>query len=376
MSLQTFKKSPEIKLITAKVNNVDTPFKLQETPWGWGLKVMKHYKKGDLVCHYQGEILNMKEYRRRFEEKIRTGNLVFSYVQMSKTKILDPDYSDENIGKYANAACRELGEKNNCYYARDLQRNKVNIKAITNLKPNDWVLCAYGTAFSGRLRKLRETLTMNEECVECSSLDSKVNIIESPVELSEEPSEKINPKAALRSIKKQRLETKRRLNQRRICGDEDHLFEENKPQIATNLPLSPSIKHSQPLSSSTSLSTSPTRTQDSLLISTRPGADPLVTKEDHPDLLKSPPVYRRCGLCLPTVTVSSKCKDDNIPLKTSSTKSEPLDLSSSSSFTSSALLTSPSFPLGSQPKCDNDPDLCESDLFQGARLKRTVAVKG
>ena len=74
----------------------------------------------------------MAEYHKRVEEKIATGNLIFSYVHMSKqlslffvyptcltcycfNLVLDPDYSDENIGKFANAACREFGESNNCY---------------------------------------------------------------------------------------------------------------------------------------------------------------------------------------------------------------------------------------------------------------------
>ena len=91
---------------------------------------MKTYKKGDIVCHYQGEIIDMDEYARRVNEKVRSGNLVFSYVQMTKTLsfyyiayshylflciVLDPDDSNDNIGKFANAACRELNETNNCY---------------------------------------------------------------------------------------------------------------------------------------------------------------------------------------------------------------------------------------------------------------------
>ena len=72
----------------------------------------------------------MQEYNKRINKKIRSGNLVFSYVQMSSTLgfsflsythyfsfyvVLDPDDHDENIGKFANAACRELNETNNCY---------------------------------------------------------------------------------------------------------------------------------------------------------------------------------------------------------------------------------------------------------------------
>ncbi|KAA6396046.1 MAG: hypothetical protein EZS28_008430 [Streblomastix strix] len=169
------------KVIEELVNGVPTKFILSQTPWGWGLKAFYHYKKGDIVCHYQGDIIDKSEYLRRVQKKIEEDNLVFSYIQMSKAKILDPDYHDECIGKYANAACRELGESNNCYYAVSNTYDTVNIRAVTDVKPGDWILCAYGSSFSGRLRKLRRELKLKQSTIKCTDLTNVVNFVDEEI---------------------------------------------------------------------------------------------------------------------------------------------------------------------------------------------------
>ncbi|KAA6393956.1 MAG: hypothetical protein EZS28_010521 [Streblomastix strix] len=163
------------QVIEQLVNGIITKFILSQTPWGWGLKAYNRYKKGDIICHFQGDIIDNREYLRRIQLKINEGNQVFSYVKMSKDKILDPDYHDECIGKYANAPCRELGETNNCKFAVSNTQNTVNIRAVTDIKPNDWILCAYGIQFSGQLRNLRKELKLKQSTIKCTDLTNLVN---------------------------------------------------------------------------------------------------------------------------------------------------------------------------------------------------------
>jgi len=85
--------------------------------------------------------------------------LFFSYVDLENGLILDPDSHDENIGKIANAASRELGENNNAKYARSTTQMKtkiVNVVATRTIYSGNEILCAYGTKFSGQLHRLRD----------------------------------------------------------------------------------------------------------------------------------------------------------------------------------------------------------------------------
>jgi len=147
------------ELITVPVRGKPTQFVIRHTKWGRGLVACKTYKKSQIICHYQGDVISFAEYQRRYQAKISRGDFVFSYVDLENGLILDPDSHDENIGKIANAASRELGENNNAKYARSTTQMKtkiVNVVATRTIYSGNEILCAYGTKFSGQLHRLRD----------------------------------------------------------------------------------------------------------------------------------------------------------------------------------------------------------------------------
>ncbi|KAK2956017.1 hypothetical protein BLNAU_8993 [Blattamonas nauphoetae] len=314
--------------ITAPVNGIETPFILSPTQWGWGLKAKLAYKPGDLVCHYQGEVISVPEYHSRVAEKVETGNLVFSYVQLSTEKILDPDYSDECIGKFANAACREIGEQNNCYYARDLHRGRVNIKAVKRVKPGDWILCAYGTAFSGQLRGLRKQLKKTQGNIELSQIPDclhQINEAEANA-LAEKFMEKQGRKKKRGSDSQESTPPLPTLEIPQLTFQDPSAPESSRPPILPiqtqhQLPRLRSPPTSPLRNRRTSASFTPLQlTLDGSSSSEeRPGADPTLTVSDLPDLLRSPPLpsSRALELASPRLTAKQrqmKFTDENDPL--------------------------------------------------------------
>jgi hypothetical protein len=92
-----FRETENKYIVHGFVYNKESTFILEKTLWGWGLKFVffvlsyffranQNYNNGDIVCHYEGDIISLKEYNKRLNKKISDGNLIFSYIQITNTK--------------------------------------------------------------------------------------------------------------------------------------------------------------------------------------------------------------------------------------------------------------------------------------------------
>ena len=122
---------------------------------GKGLFVKKEFKRADIICEYEGEIVPWSVCEKRADEG-HEGYVFF----ISKNHCIDAYFTPEAIGRYANDAKgigRVEGLRNNAQYEIKVRegRKRGFIVATRTIKPNDEVLVDYGNDYWKHLQKTK-----------------------------------------------------------------------------------------------------------------------------------------------------------------------------------------------------------------------------
>lgn len=136
---------------------------------GKGLFVKKDFKKGEIVCEYEGEIVPWSVCEKRAEE----GHEGYAFF-ITKNRCVDAYFTKEAIGRYANDAKgigRVEGLRNNAQYEIKTRQGekRVFIVATRTIKANDEVFVDYGKDYWKNLSKAKDL----EKKVNAEQLKSK-----------------------------------------------------------------------------------------------------------------------------------------------------------------------------------------------------------
>ena len=123
---------------------------------GKGLFVKNDFKKGEIVCEYEGEIVPWSVCEKRAEE----GHEGYAFF-INKNRCIDAYYTKDAIGRYANDAKgigRIEGLRNNAQYEIKTRQGekRVFIVATRTIKANDEVLVDYGKDYWKNLSKAKD----------------------------------------------------------------------------------------------------------------------------------------------------------------------------------------------------------------------------
>lgn len=123
---------------------------------GKGLFVKKDFKRGEIVCEYEGEIVPWSVCEKRAEE----GHEGYAFF-ITKNRCVDAYFTKDAIGRYANDAKgigRVDGLKNNAQYEIKTRQGekRVFIVATRTIKANDEVFVDYGKDYWKNLSKAKD----------------------------------------------------------------------------------------------------------------------------------------------------------------------------------------------------------------------------
>lgn len=129
---------------------------------GKGLFALVEFKRGDIVCEYEGEIVTWAECEKRSQE----GHEGYAFF-MTKNRCVDAYFTPWAFGRYANDARgvgRVEGLKNNAQY--EIKRRdgvqKVFIVATRTIQPGQEVFVHYGDDYWRYLDGTREIILERE----------------------------------------------------------------------------------------------------------------------------------------------------------------------------------------------------------------------
>jgi uncharacterized protein len=141
----------EVKIKTSQLPNA-----------GKGLFALVEFKRGDIVCEYEGEIVTWAECERRSKE----GHEGYAFF-MTKNRCVDAYFTPWAFGRYANDARgvgRVEGLRNNAQY--EIKRRdgvqKVFIVATRTIHPDQEVFVHYGDDYWRYLDGTREIILERE----------------------------------------------------------------------------------------------------------------------------------------------------------------------------------------------------------------------
>ncbi len=122
---------------------------------GKGLFVKKEFKRADIICEYEGEVVPWSVCEKRADEG-HEGYVFF----ISKNHCIDAYFTPEAIGRYANDAKgigRVEGLRNNAQYEIKVRegRKRGFIVATRTIKPDEEVLVDYGKDYWKHLQKTK-----------------------------------------------------------------------------------------------------------------------------------------------------------------------------------------------------------------------------
>jgi len=104
---------------------------------GMGLFTLKPIKKGDVIMHYNGEVLTIGQYNKRYDKE---GYGEYG-MTLGERKVIDARKTSDGLGRFV---CDYTGssKKPNVEYMNN--RGKIEIVAIRNIEANDELLVDYG----------------------------------------------------------------------------------------------------------------------------------------------------------------------------------------------------------------------------------------
>jgi|GEM_PF-274486 len=147
-------KKAKIKVVD---NNGDVQIKTSQIPKaGNGLFALVEYKRGDIVCEYEGEMVTWAECEKRSKEG-HEGYVFF----ISKNRCVDAYFTPWAFGRYANDARgigRVKGLRNNAQYEIKKRKGvqKVFIVATGNIHLGQEIFVHYGEDYWRYLEGTRE----------------------------------------------------------------------------------------------------------------------------------------------------------------------------------------------------------------------------
>ena len=123
---------------------------------GKGLFVKKEFKRGDIVCEYEGEVVPWSVCEKRAE----AGHEGYAFF-ITKNRCVDAYFTPEAMGRYANDAKgigRIEGLRNNAQYEIKTRQGekKVFIVATRTIKVDDEVFVDYGKDYWKNLSKAED----------------------------------------------------------------------------------------------------------------------------------------------------------------------------------------------------------------------------
>lgn len=129
---------------------------------GNGLFVLAEFKRGDIICEYEGELVDWPECERRAQQGFE--GYVFFF---SKKRCVDAYFTPWAVGRYANDARgigRVPGLRNNAQYEIKTKggEKRVYIVATRTIRPGEEVFVHYGDDYWRYLDKTREIFLARE----------------------------------------------------------------------------------------------------------------------------------------------------------------------------------------------------------------------
>ena len=125
---------------------------------GSGLSTTEFINKGQFICEYAGEVIDIEEAKRRFEENKRSMNyviVIFEHVGKQKTTTcIDPKYFG-NIGRYCNHSCEPNARLVPVRVERALPR--VCLFACRDIEPGEEITFHYAEGVDTNVHNLSET---------------------------------------------------------------------------------------------------------------------------------------------------------------------------------------------------------------------------
>jgi SET domain-containing protein len=123
---------------------------------GKGLFALQTFRRGEIICEYEGELVPWSECERRSE--LGHEGYVFFF---SKNRCVDAYYTPWAVGRYANDArgiSRIDGLRNNAQYVEKMKKGekRVFIVASRTIHPGEEILVHYGDDYWRYLSKTRE----------------------------------------------------------------------------------------------------------------------------------------------------------------------------------------------------------------------------
>jgi SET domain-containing protein len=123
---------------------------------GKGLFAKREFKRGDIVCEYEGEIVPWSECERRSDEG-HEGYVVF----ITKNRCVDAFFTPWAPGRFANDARgigRVSGLRNNAHYEIQTRKGekRVFIVATRTIEPSQEIFVHYGDDYWRYLSNTRE----------------------------------------------------------------------------------------------------------------------------------------------------------------------------------------------------------------------------
>ncbi|MFN8153886.1 MAG: SET domain-containing protein-lysine N-methyltransferase [Bacteroidia bacterium] len=123
---------------------------------GNGLYALKEFRRGDIVCEYEGEIVTWAECERRSDQGYE--GYVFFF---SKNRCVDAYFTPWAFGRYANDARgigRVAGLRNNAVYEEKVRNGekRVFIVATMTIKPGQEIFVHYGDDYWRYLNATRD----------------------------------------------------------------------------------------------------------------------------------------------------------------------------------------------------------------------------
>lgn len=123
---------------------------------GNGLYALKEYRRGDIVCEYEGEIVTWAECERRSDQGYE--GYVFFF---SKNRCVDAYFTPWAFGRYANDARgigRVKGLRNNAVYETKVRNGekRVFIVASMTIQPGQEIFVHYGDDYWRYLNATRD----------------------------------------------------------------------------------------------------------------------------------------------------------------------------------------------------------------------------
>merc|ERR1712062_73707 len=140
-------------------NILNKPLEVIRTSWGGnGLKSLEKIKRGEFVVEYVGEMISLKESKRRLDEDNKKGITNFYQISLDKNRIIDSG-REGNISRFMNHSCNPNCTTTTWSVGGD---KRIGIFSIKDIEPDEELTFNYQLMQAGN-RKTK-CLCKSENC--------------------------------------------------------------------------------------------------------------------------------------------------------------------------------------------------------------------